>query len=400
MGRSSAAELLSSDEVTYCRMWQHGLDAIHERLRPYARRRDTHHNVMTYLDTLLLDVERKNGWQMAERAGLSAPHVLQHVLDRARWDETGVRAELLPYLAEQLGTEELVLVLDETGFVKKGKHSVGVQRQYCGTAGRIENCQVAVFLAWCTPTAHALLDVALYLPKSWTDAPERLQAAKVPDGLKMRTKPALGETLLKTAFDQGVRPAWVAADVVYGTAAMRRLLQEHQQPYILGVKASHKWILEGRSQTVGEFMASFGDSHWQRVSAGLGVQGPRFHDWFAVSLPWLADEGFGHWLLARKQLGSDELAFFTVFAKRGTSLEEIAWACGQRWGVEECFEEAKGLVGLDEFEVRSYHGFYRHMTLCCWAYAFLTAQRQRTGRPPSSKGGSTSNSNASLLPLD
>ena len=332
MVRAVGGERAIGEELSHCRAWASELEAVHERLRPHSRRRDTHDNVMAYLDALLLDVERKNSWQLAERAGLASPFAFQHVLDRAHWDETQMREALLPYLRQNLGEEDLVLVIDETGFEKKGDHSVGVQRQYTGTGGQVTNCQVAVFVAWCTPKAHALLDVALYLPKSWTEAPQRLKQAKVPDDIDFKTKPQLAEQLLQRVFDAGVRPSWVAGDVVYGISALRRYLQEQGQPHILGVKGSHKWFLGGEYQTVADYIASLDLSAWRRISAGFGVQGHRDYDWLAVRVPWEVEDGFEHWLLARRHLGEEEPAYFVVYTKVGTTFEEVCWATGQRWG--------------------------------------------------------------------
>jgi SRSO17 transposase len=333
-----------------------------------------------YLRVLLSPVERKNGWQVAEEAGEATPYGMQHLLDRAKWDPDGVRDELRSYVSETLGDEAAVLVIDETGFLKKGSKSVGVQRQYSGTAGRIENCQVGVFMSYASAKGTCLLDRELYLPKSWTRDPERCREAWVPAEVRFATKPELAARMLWRTLDAGVKVSWVTGDTVYGSnPKLRAGLEARSQAYALGVRC-HEWVeVGGQRVRVDRLAKGLSASQWQSLSAGAGAKGPRLYDWASVALSSPAPAGWQRCLVVRRSLPGaavqEKLAYFLIFAQVGTTLEEMVQAIGSRWTVEQCFEVGKGEVGLADYEVRSWHGWYRHVTLALVAQAFLTVVR-------------------------
>ena len=346
-------------------------------------RQEARERIRVYLRVLLSPVERKNGWQVAEEAGETTPYAMQHLLDRAKWDPDGMRDELRSYVTERLGEEAAVLVMDETGFLKKGSKSVGVQRQYSGTAGRIENCQVGVFLSYATASGACLLDRELYLPKSWTQDGERCQEAKVPAEVRFATKPELAARMLWRTLDAGVKVSWVTGDTVYGSnPKLRAGLEARSQAYALGVRC-HEWVeVDGQRVRVDRLAKGLSAQEWQSLSAGAGAKGPRLYDWAAVALSSPAPAGWQRWLVVRRSLQNtaqkDKLAYFLVFGKQGTTLEEMVQAIGHRWTVEQCFEVGKGEVGLADYEVRSWHGWYRHVTLALVAQAFLTVIRAQS----------------------
>jgi SRSO17 transposase len=318
---------------------------------------------------------------------------MQYFLDRAAWDAQELRDVLREYVSEKIGDANGMLVIDETGFLKKGKKSVGVQRQYSGTAGRIENCQIGVFLTYTTRAGHTLLDRELYLPKSWISDPERCQEADVPEEVRFATKPELAARMLWRTLDAGVQARWVLGDSVYGSnRPLRAGLEERWQAYALAVAWKEKVEVQGRSQRVDHVAQQLTPDSWQRLSAGDGSKGPRLFDWAQVQITGREKQGWKHWLVIRRSLdGSAKpagMAYFLVFAPTITTLSEMVHAIGSRWTVEECFEEAKGEVGLDEYEVRSFHGWYRHMTLAMLAHAFLTVLRAQSQAdlPPEQEG--------------
>jgi SRSO17 transposase len=362
------------------RQWTSAFDALAQRIGRYVVRQEARERIRVYLRVLLSPVERKNGWQVAEEAGEQTPYAMQHLLDRAKWDADGVRDELRSYVRETLGDEAAVLVIDETGFLKKGSKSVGVQRQYSGAAGRIENCQVGVFLGYASAKGSCLLDRELYLPKSWTQDQQRCREAKVPAEVRFATKPELAARMLWRTLDAGVPACWVTADTVYGSnPQLRAGLEARSQAYALGVR-SHEWVeVSGQRVRVDRLAKGLPASAWQSLSAGAGAKGPRLYDWAAVPVSSPAPAGWQRWLVVRRSLPGaavqDKLAYFLVFAKQGTTLEEMVQAIGRRWTVEQCFEVGKGEVGLADYEVRSWHGWYRHVTLALLAQAFLTVVR-------------------------
>ena len=358
-------------------LWATGLEEVARRIGVRFARSEARRRAVAYVQGLLSPVERKNGWQLAEQAGDASPYGVQHLLGRATWDADKVRDDLRAYVVEHLGDPEGVLIVDETGFLKKGEQSVGVQRQYSGTAGRIENCQIGVFLAYHAPRGRTFLDRALYLPRSWSEDPERCQAAGVPDTVRFATKLTLARQMLERALEEGVPARWVTSDSVYGSDShFRRFLQERGISYVLGVTSDYAV----RPYTVGSLADRLPRKAWKRRSAGAGRKGPRRYEW-ARHRMYRDENGWGHWLLIRRQIGArHERAYYRVFAPARTTLEEMVAVAGKRWAVEECFETAKGECGLDEYEVRSWTGWYRHITLALFAHAYLTVVRARAVR--------------------
>jgi SRSO17 transposase len=343
-----------------------------------------------YLRVLVSPVARKNGWQVAEEAGEATPYGMQHLLDRAKWDADGVRDELRSYVSETLGDEAAVLVIDETGFLKKGHKSVGVQRQYSGTAGRVENCQVGVFVSYASAKGACLLDRELYLPKSWTQDPGRCREAQVPAEVGFASKPELAARMLWRTLDAGMPVAWVTGDTVYGSnPQLRAGLEARGLAYALGVRC-HEWVeVSGQRARVDRLAQGLSASAWQPLSAGAGAKGPRLYEWAAVALSSPTPVGWQRWLVVRRSLpgaaAQEKLAYFLIFAKQGTTLAEMVQAIGSRWTVEQCFEVGKGEVGLADYEVRSWHGWYRHITLALVAQAFLTVMRAQSQGEPGKK---------------
>jgi SRSO17 transposase len=332
---------------------------------------------------LLSDLPRKNCWSIAEHAGDSSPGGMQHLLGRARWDADGVRDDLRDYVIEHLGDAGAVLVVDETGDLKKGTATAGVQRQYTGTAGRTENAQVAVYLGYAAPAGHALIDRELYLPRSWTSDPGRCRVAGVPDGTGFATKPALARRMIARALEAGVPASWVAGDEVYGAdPGLRAHLEASGTGYVLAVPRDHKVITGPGACRNDQLARRLPSSAWQRRSAGPGAKGHRYYDWAWIS----ADSGQpGHrWLLIRRNHRTRELAFYRCYAPRPAPLATLVCVAGRRWSIEESFQAGKGLAGLDEHQVRTWTSWHRWVTLAMLGCAFLTiaAATERTRQPP------------------
>lgn len=365
-----------------------GLADLTERLARRFRRPEVRARATRYLAGLLAHVERKNGWQLAEHLGEAHPRGVQRLLTNAHWDADAVRDDLRSYVVAHLADPGGVLVLDETGFIKKGTKSVGVARQYSGTAGRTENCQVAVFLAYATPRGRAFLDRALYLPASWTDDPARCAEAGIPATVTFATKGTLAKQMLQRAFAAGVSARWVVGDTVYGTAAeLRPWLEAEQQAHVLAVPKTHRvWINDHQVAAV-TAIRGLPATEWQCVSAGEGSQGPRWYDWAWLRLSGSAPNGWGRWLLARRSRSEPgEIAYYRVFAPAETPLAEVVRAAGSRWAIEESFERAKGEVGLDQYEVRGWTAWHRHVTLALLADAYLEITRLHATGADEKKG--------------
>jgi SRSO17 transposase len=362
------------------------VEALTARLRPHFRRGAGHRHAGEYVRGLLGPVERKNGWQLAEQAGHGHPRTIQRVLDRSAWDADAVRDDLLDQVIAELGDEDSVLVVDETGFLKKGVKSCGVARQYSGTAGRVENCQVGVFLGYASAKGRAGIDRALYLPREWADDAERREEAGVPEAVAFRTKPALALDMLERAFEADVPARWVVGDAVYGSdGKLRRALEAWEQGYALAVKRTEKPMTFPPYAPPGQVMAAdvadgLEPAAWQRVSCGEGAQGERLYDWACVPLRPGLKRGWVHALVIRRDLTDpDERAYYLVFTPTDTTLAEIVRAIGARWTIEEVFKLAKRQVGLDQYEVRSWTGWHRHATLALLALAALALGAAKGG---------------------
>jgi SRSO17 transposase len=358
--------------------WAATLDTLHARIAPHFRRAEARTRVRRYLDALLAPVERKNGWQLAEHLGEAGPQGVQRLLNTADWDVAAVRDDLTAFVAEHLGDPDGVLIVDETGFLKKGAKSVGVQRQYSGTAGRRENQQIGVFLAYTSPHGTAFLDRALYLPETWTEDADRRAEAGVPAMVQFATKGELAQRMLARAFAAQLPVAWVVGDTIYGGDELRRWLEAQGRPYVLAVPCTHGLWTAGQQVETQALVAGMPEAAWARLSAGEGSQGPRWYDWALLALPYDAPPGMAHWLLVRRGISDPtEYAYYRICGPAETPMVALVRVAGRRWCIETAFEEAKGLVGLDQYEVRKWGAWHRHITLALLAHAALLVTRAR-----------------------
>jgi SRSO17 transposase len=356
--------------------WTTTLNALHARIAPRFRRAEVRGRVRRYLDGLLASVERKNGWQLAEQLGEAGPQGVQRLLNAADWDVNAVRDDLTAFVAERLGDPEGVLIMDETGFLKKGSKSVGVARQYSGTAGRRENQQIAVFLTYATARGSAFLDRALYLPEAWAGDADRRAEAGVPEATRFATKGELAKQMLARAFAAGVPAAWVVGDTIYGSDELRHWLEAQGRHYALAVPCTHGIWSAGQQVEAQALADGVADEGWARMSAGEGSQGPRWYDWACLALPYAPSLGKAHWLLVRRSVSDPtERAYYRVYGATETTMERMVRVAGRRWCIEIAFEEAKGLVGLDQYEVRKWEAWHRHITLALLAHAALVVTR-------------------------
>jgi SRSO17 transposase len=355
------------------------LDQVHERIAGRFARSEPRARVREYVSGLVAGLERKNGWTLAERAGEVSPDGMQRLLRQADWDVDGVRDDVRAYVIEQLGGRDGVLIADETGFVKKGTRSAGVQLQYSGTAGRTENCQVGTFLAYASVHGHALIDRELYLPQSWAEDRERCRAAGVPDQVEFTTKPRQAQAMLSRAIEAGVPFAWFTADEAYGQAKyLRAWLEERDVFHVLAIRRSDTFTTSTGEQRADTLIAAAPSRSWQRLSVGAGAHGPREYHWARIAIGTGPRPGRGNWLLARRSISDPtEIAYYACYGPRRSTLADLAWIAGSRWHVEECFQQAKGEAGLDHYQVRSWRAWYAHITLSMLALAWLAASRAR-----------------------
>jgi len=360
-------------------VWVSGLDALFARVAGRFGRVEPRRQARAYVTGLLAPVERKNGWQLAEAAGDSAPDRMQRLLGSARWEPREVRLDLRAYVVENLGHRDGVLIVDETGFIKKGTKSAGVQRQYSGTAGRVENCQLGVFLAYASPLGRTLIDAELYLPKSWTSDPARCAAAGIPADVEFATKPVLARQMLARALDAEVPVAWATADEAYGMDyKFRHFLEQRGVNYVVAVPKSQvvaRGLASGDTRA-DSLVADAPPEAWKRLSCGEGSKGPRLYDWALATVHFETEPGYQRWLLARRSLtantkGELELAYYLCHGPAGTTIDELIGVAGARWAIEECFQTAKNEVGLDQYQVRRYDAWHRHITLAMLAHAYL-----------------------------
>ena len=363
--------------------WAGCLDEVHGHIAGRFARSEQRQRARVYLQGLLSPIEHKNGWQLAEAAGEANPYGYQELLSRARWDEDLVRDDLLDLVREKLADPAAVVVIDETGFVKKGTKSVGVAPQYSGTAGQIGNGQIGVFLAYAAAKGQVLMDREIYLPRAWTDDRERCREAGIPEEVEFATKLVLARRMLERVLAHGLPFAWVTADSVYGADYhLRRFLTEHHIPYVLAVAPNHLvrlgWKEGYESIRVDEWLARKGRLRWYRLSAGWGSKGPRWFDWAWWKMDAQVPEGWQAWIVVRRSISDPtDLLFHLVCAPKQTTLHQIVQVAGQRWKVEEAIERAKGDCGLDQYEVRSWTGWYRHVTLSLVAQFCATLMAQQ-----------------------
>ncbi len=367
------------------------LDRVHERIAGRFGRAEPRARVREYVSGLVAGLERKNGWTLAEWAGEVSPDGMQRLLRRADWDVDGVRDDIRGYVAEALGDPDGVLICDDTGFIKKGTRSAGVQRQYSGTAGRTENCQVGVFLACVSRHGHALIDRELYLPQSWADDRARRRAAGIPEEVEFTTKPRQAQAMISRAIAAGVPFGWFTADEAYGQAKyLQAWLEDQDVSYVMAIRCSDTLTMPSGEQRADALIAAAPARAWQRLSTGAGAHGPREFDWTRIAVRTSRRPGRGHWLLARRSLSDPaEIAYYACYGPRRSSTADLAWIAGSRWHIEECFQQAKGEAGLDHYQVRSWRAWYAHITLSMLALAWLSASRaqaQKLGAGTSDPG--------------
>jgi SRSO17 transposase len=382
---------------TTLELWASSLRDVKARIRPLFDQERVAASAGKFLDGLLGNEPRKTGWMRAEAAGDSGPWRQQAILGRGRWDADSLRDMVREYVLETLADEDAVLVIDETGFLKQGKASCGVARQYTGSAGKITNCQIGVFASYVSRHGHAFIDRALYLPKTWTDTLDRMKAVHVPDDVGFATKPQIASRMIARAITAQVPFRYVAADSVYGTGDIEIALRKAGKGYVLGVAANHVFHSWGRKSFIGGTAAkiaqSLPKSAWRRLSAGEGTKGPRLHDWAYLKLADL-DAGeynrllTGKWtrgLLIRRNIADGDMAFFSTWCPRGTPMEKLVSIEGHRWAIEDSFETAKNEFGLDHNETRSWHGWHRHVSLVMLVFAMMAAIQHHANAVPAFK---------------
>ena len=382
---------------TTLELWASSLRDVKARIRPLFSQERVAVSAGKFLDGLLGNEPRKTGWMRAEAAGDSGPWRQQAILGRGRWDADALREIVREYALETLAEETAVLVVDETGFLKQGKASCGVARQYTGSAGKITNCQIGVFASYVSRHGHSFIDRELYLPKEWTDDADRLKAAHVPDEVGFATKPQIARQMIARALAAKVPFAFVAADSVYGTGDIETMLRKAGKGYVLGVAANHVFRSWGKKQLIGGTAAkiaqSLPKSAWRRLSSGEGTKGPRLHDWAYLELADLDVAQYngtltGQWtrgLLIRRNIADGAMAFFSTWCPKGTSAKKLIAVEGRRWAIEDSFESAKNELGLDHNESRSWHGWHRHVSLVMLAFAMMAAIRHHANAAPLKK---------------
>ena len=392
-------------QTTFVEVWKWGqeLERLHARIAPRFARPEPRRRALAYVKGIVSAIERKNGWHLAEHAGEARPDGMQRLLNSAVWDADLVRDDLRSYILEHLGDQEAILVIDETSFRKRGKKSAGVKQQYCGTTGRVENCQVGVFLSYVSSKGHTLIDRELYLPKEWIDDPGRRREAGIPEAIVFRTKCELAQQMIERLWKAKIPFDWVVADSVYGgNLDLRLWLEAHGYSYVLAVACDEPVGIqtpEGRKRmTVAEAEALLLHSQdWHRLSMSCGTKGPRLFDWAVIPILHGWEDDGRHFLLIRRCLDDPrEKAYYFVFAPAGTTLFQMVKAIGQRWCIEECFETGKEM-GMEDYEVRCWIAWYRHLTLVMIVMAALAgicaAARTSTAEPLSNGG------TCPLLPL-
>jgi SRSO17 transposase len=354
------------------RNWDAELKTLGNMLKPCFNRAEAFNNSIDYIKGLLSNVERKNGWQLAEQIGNDNPYKVQHLLNRSKWDEDKSITILKDYLKNNIEDDDSILIFDETGFIKQGTKSAGVQRQYTGTSGKKDNCQVGVFAIYSNNSAYSFLDKRLYIPKTWIEDEKRREEAHIPESLNFKTKPQLATEMFNN-LNNDIAFKWVCADSIYGSDGQFRIdLENYRKSYIVGVRSNTYVWHDIKSYRVDELTKIYFNNEWHRLSCGKGSKGERFFDWLIIPInhPYSDYERF---LLVRRNINdSDDLSYYIVFCKSETELSEMVRVAGSRWRIEDCFKHAKGDVGLDEYEVRSYIGWNRHITLSLLAHAVLS----------------------------
>lgn len=380
------SDAILGDVVAQVEAWAWELSSWVDRVAGVFSRPEPRQIFEQMVTGLLSPLPKKNGWTLAEHAGHSHPGRVQTFLCRGAWDARELEGHVRDLVVEEMGGPDAVLVIDDTQMIKKGAKSVGVAPQHCGATNQIENCQVVVMLAYATAVGHAFIGHRLYLPERWTKDPDRCREAGVPRDVVFATKPRQAVELLTDADDAGVPFGWVAGDGGYGQyREVRDWATTRSVRYVLAVPSSQP--LErvhgiGGQAEVKRVDDLLGRAHrWERRSCGHGTKGERYYDWalFDVALP---DEppadGFTHTLLIRRSVSDpDEVAYFLVHAPAATTPKDMIAVAGIRWRIEECNEQGKDLIGLDQHQVRTWTAFHHHVTVCMFAHAFAATRKAR-----------------------
>jgi SRSO17 transposase len=355
------ADLAAWDREFTSLCWRLDRLFVHSKSRQHARQ---------YLQGLLAPIERKNGWTIAEATGEKEPKAMQRFLNLARWDADELLAVNREYAMEHLADPRAVLAADPTGFAKKGTKSAGVQRQYSGTLGRTDNCQIGTFLSYVTPSRErVLIDRELYVPQSWFADPDRCAEAAIPEKLTFATRPAQVKAMIERARKGGVPFTWFTADEEFGqNPGLREYLETNTIAYVMGIPKNTRFTTAtGDTVVIEKHTTRLAPTAWQRRACGIGTKGFRVYDWAVVD----SDRSEHHYLI-RRNIDTGELAFYHCYDPRRDGFAELVRVAGSRWPIEECFEAGKGEVGLDDYQVRLYHAWYRHVTLAMLAHTFLT----------------------------
>ncbi|WP_239405189.1 IS701 family transposase, partial [Frankia sp. Cj3] len=366
--------------------WSADFEAFAARLDRHFRRVESRQRMRRFLHGMMSELQRVNCWTLAQHAGEGRPGPMQHFLSKAVMDDNGLRADLRDYVTETLGHPEGVLVIDETGDLKKGTATIGVQRQYTGTAGRIENAQVAVYLTYASPIGHALIDNALYMPKSWMDDPARRAAAGAPEDLTFATKPELAQGMIERALDAGTQAHWVTGDEVYGAnPGLRAAIARRGTGYVLAVAKSETVATKAGPKKAIDIAVTLPDHAWNRISAGHGAKGERLYDWAIIEVT-DGDLQGRHYLMIRRSIGDGEYAFYRTQSPTRIPLRTFVRVAGIRWSVEDDFQSCKELTALDEHQVRRWTPWHRWTLIAMLAYAFLAVTTARAHTIEPAKG--------------
>lgn len=370
--RTTQDHVVAADASVDPTGWQQTFEAVMARIAGRFSRVEPRRTARAFVTGLLAGLPRSNCWTLAEQAGDTTPDKMQRLLSRARWDADTVRDDVRDLAVHHLGATEAMLVIDETGDLKKGTATLGTQRQYTGTAGRIENAQVGVFLTYTTTAGHTLIDREIYLPHSWTEDPERRAAAGIPTDISFATKPALATRMILRALEAGIPAGWVAGDEVYGNdPGLRSTLESRGVGYVLAVRCDAQIATAAGVYRVDTLAAMLPASAWQRLSAGAGAKGYRYYDWAWIDIPATAGQAGYRWVLIRRNRRTRELAFYRCYASTPVGLPVLVRVAGRRWSIEQSFQTAKGQTGLDEHQVRTWRSWYRWTTLVLVAHVFL-----------------------------
>lgn len=355
--------------------WDREFDGLVARIKPLFYRTDSRAHAEHYLRGLLAPLERKNGWTISEYSGEHEPKAMQRFLNLTPWDEDRLRDINLEYVTQHFRDPRATLIADPTGFAKKGRKSAGVQRQYSGTLGRIDNCQIGTFLAYAdTAGNRVLIDRELYIPEeSWFGSPERCREAGIPDEVTFATRPQQARAMIERTLAAGLPFSWFAADEEFGqNPGLREFLEQEKIAYVMAIPKSTKITgPAGHGKTIEDVPPELREHDWQRRACGIGTKGFRVYDWALMNS---RDQDIQY--MIRRNIDTGELAYYRCHNPRREPFGEMVRVAGSRWPVEECFEAAKSEAGLDHYQVRLYRAWYRHVTLAMLALTYLAVIRK------------------------